>query len=142
MPDGRNEILWTSVWLKSLMEGDATLDAMIGGAYLDLIPEEVNLPAVRYNVMGSHDVRGIGPLRVISMVDWLVLVVREGLDVAPLLPIADRLDFVLHEASGDVTGAWVGQCLRLNPFQTTERSESGVQYRHAGGIYRTMVQAK
>lgn len=142
MPDDRNEILGTSMWLKATIEADATLDAMISGAYLGIIPEEVSLPAVRYEVMGARDVRGIGVVRILSHIDWMVLVVREGLDVAPLIPIADRLDFVLNEASGQNSNVWVGACFRLDPFYTTERSESGVQYRHAGGIYRTMVQAK
>ena len=143
MPDNRNEILGTSKWLKQVIEADLkTAQGMISGAYLDLIPADKALPAVRYSVFGSRDVRGNASVRILSNIDWLVVVVREGLDVAPLVPIADRLDTVLNEASGEVADVWVGACFRLEPFQITERSDSGVQYRHAGGIYRTMVQAK
>lgn len=132
-----NEELKTAEWIVSRIEGDTSLEA-----YFESIPENKSLPAVRFHVQGRTDQRGLGTPanRIMTTIDWLVVVVREGLGVAALVPLADALDGALHGKSGSVSGLQVIKCVRLEPFTLLEVLDTGVHYRHAGGLYRTIVQ--
>lgn len=147
-----NEIVHCGEWIVSTLEGDTGIgglmapgNEMISGAYMDLIPDDRPLPAIRFHVQMPHDVRGAanGAHRIMTRLDWLVAVVREGHGLAPILPIADRVDAVLQEANGETSTIRVLSCVRMEPFELLEpQTESGVRYRHVGGIYRMMVQSK
>lgn len=114
------------------------LGGSVSGTYLDLIPEKAALPAVRYHVQAPSDVSVVSGERVLVNVSWLIVVVREGLEVAPLVPIVAALDQALHEKNGVADGYRI-ECIRLAPFNLIEPDDSGVQVRHAGGIYRTLI---
>lgn len=131
-----NEVLITSKWLHSTI-GD--LGGYISGAFLDLIPQGASLPAVRYNVQLATDTMPIDGERILVQIDWLVVVVREGLEVAPLVPIANALDGALHGATGTSDGLRI-VCTRREPFGMIEPDgKTGAHFRHVGGIYRTVV---
>jgi hypothetical protein len=110
---------------------------------MDLIPRDKALPAVRASVQSRHDVRGIGDERERIMVrlDWLIVVVREGHLISPMVPLVDALDTALHNTNGSTANIIVLSCVRLETFSLLEPEDSGVMYRHAGGVYRTMVQS-
>lgn len=133
---GQNEELHTAKWLISTIES-----AMPIQAFLELIPREVDLPAVRLTVRDRGDVRGVGDQRerILTRIDWLVTVINEGLQVTPLVALADALDTAIHSKTGTVDGMEVMSCLRLEPFTMLEPEDSGVYYRHAGGLYRTLT---
>lgn len=133
--DSINEHLVASKWLSSTI---GTLSGTVSGAFLDLIPKEVDLPAVRYSAVFADDTMPIDGTRVLVQIEWQVLVVREGLEVAPLVPIANALDGALHGATGTADGLRI-DCTRENPFQMLEPDDDGVQYRHVGGVYRTVL---
>ena len=128
----------TAEWLVSQIESLASLQA-----YMDQIPADRELPAVRMSVQFREDVRGIGDARerIMTQLDWLIVVVHEGHLIAPILPHVIALDNALHNKSGTTANIRVLSCVRLEPFSILEPEDSGVQYRHAGGIYRTMVQS-
>lgn len=130
----------TAQWLVSQVEAMA---APALQAYLDLIPPGVDLPAVRMSVQSREDIRGVGDgrERILTRLDWLIVVVNEGHLVSPILPYVIKLDNQLHNQSGSTSDILVLSCVRLEPFSLLEPEESGVTYRHAGGVYRTMVQA-
>lgn len=130
-----NEQLVASKWLHTTI---GTLSGAISGAFLDLIPEGVSLPAVRYSAVSSQDTMPIDGTRVLVQIDWMVLVVRQGLEVAPIVPIANALDGALHGAQGIADNLRI-DCTRRNPFEMIEPDDDGIQYRHAGGVYRTIV---
>lgn len=131
-----NEELHTAKWIIAKIEADTTMEA-----FLELIPRDVSLPAVRLTVRDRRDIRGVGDQRerLLTQIDWLVTVVREGLQVTPLVTLADQLDVSLHNQFGSVDGMEVMSCLRLEPFTMLEPEDSGVYYRHAGGLYRTLT---
>jgi len=133
--DPGNEILIVSKWMSATI---GTLSGAVSGAYLDLIPSGIAFPAVRYHAQYSTDTSVVEGVRVLARIDWLVVVVREGLEVAPLVPIAASLDTVLHLATGTADALSI-TCVRQQPFGLVESAKSGVQYRHVGGIYRTIV---
>ncbi len=131
-----NEELHTAKWLISRIEADTTMEA-----WLELVPSDQALPAVRLTVRDRRDIRGVGDQRerILTQVDWLVTVINEGLLVTPLVTLADQLDTALHNKTGTVDGMEVMSCLRLEPFTMLEPVDSGVYYRHAGGLYRTLT---
>jgi hypothetical protein len=139
-----NEDLHFGEWLVTTLEGDLTLGGMISGVYKDLIPAGVDLPAVRFTLFGPHDVRGAAAQtqRIMVRLDYIIAVVFQGHGLAGILPVADRLDDLLNEAQGETSTLRVLTCVRLEPFHMIDPEESAVQYRHAGGLYRTLVQAK
>ena len=128
----------TGEWLLKRIEDDTTLEA-----YMDLIPPKITLPAVRMSVQDRQDVRGIGDPRerIITRLDWLIVVVHEGHLISPIIPHVVALDNALQNKDGATAKIIVLSCVRLEPFSILEPEESGVTYRHAGGIYRTLVQA-
>lgn len=149
-----DESLHAAEWIRTRLEGDTGAGGLfspawpaeqaLSGAYLDIIPANRPLPAIRFHVQNPHDVRQAmgGPHRIMVRIDWLVCIVFQGLSLAKLVPLADRLDELLHEANGSTATLNVMQSVRLHPFTMSEPEQSGVNYRHVGGLYRTLVQAK
>ncbi len=135
MPAVLNNELHVAEWIKKRIEDDTALTA-----YFGLIPAGIDLPAVRFQVQGRTDVRGVSTQRILTQVDWLVAVVKEGHGIASLVPLADAIDLALHEHVGVTSTVQVLSCYRLEPFTMLEPEESGMYYRHAGGIYRTQSQ--
>lgn len=130
-----DEIFPAAKWIRAQV---GNLGGTISGAFLDVIPENAGLPAVRYHVQAPQDITVVSGTRVMTRILWLVVVVRQGLEVAPLVPIANALDAALHEQNGVADGYRI-ECVRQEPFNMMEPDDSGVQMRHAGGIYRTIV---
>lgn len=140
-----NEALHALQWLVPLLRDDSTLDGLgVTGAYNEVIPEDVALPAIRLSLRDSRDVRVVGQARVITHCDWLVVVTTQGLSMTAVIPIADRIDTLLHGVDGvrGETATVNLESFRLEPFQLMELEESGIRYRHTGGLYRTIVYAK
>lgn len=138
------EDLHTAEWIVATIEGDATIMGDISGAYFGVIPSDVDLPAVRFHVQAPQDVRGVGTpaQRIMTRLDWLIAVVTEGRGLAQLVPIADRLDTLFDNVNGETATLQVLSCVRLEPFSMPEEEDTPVGYRHAGGLYRTIVQPK
>ena len=130
-----NEVFPAAKWIRARI---GNLGGSISGAYLDLIPAEVALPAVRYHVQTPSDKSEVAGERILVTIDWLIVVVNKGLSVAAIVPIAAALDVALHQQGGVADGYKI-DCTRREPFSMIEPDDSGVQYRHAGGIYRTIV---
>jgi hypothetical protein len=145
------EDLHTAEWIVSKIEGDTgagglmeTGDPMISGAYFGVIPPDVGPPAVRFHVQNKQDVRGVGDPRerIMVQLEWLIAAVTKGRGLAALVPIADRLDTVLHDSNGETSTIRVMACVRVESFTLAEEEDTAEGYRHAGGLYRTIVQSK
>lgn len=139
--------LHVGAWIVARLEGavgPGNIQALISGAYRDVIPAGKALPAVRFHVQAPHDVRGSAraSARIMTMIDWLIVVVNKGAGIAPLVPVADALDQRLHDSNGETSAIEVLQCIRLEPFGLLEVEDSGDHYRHAGGLYRTIARPK
>lgn len=138
------EDIKTGEWLKDVLS--AQIGNAVSGYYFGVVPEEAELPAIRFHVQGQVDVRGAtrGTQRILTRLDWLVVVVNSGLALAPLVPIVVGIDQALHEQTGETDEIEVESCVRLEPFNLLpDDALAGQQYqRQAGGLYRTMVKAK
>lgn len=143
------EVYECAEWIKATLENDAGLgglfevgNPMVNGVYMDMAPEDAVLPVIRYHVQASKHVRGVGPdpdARIMTDILWLIVVMNEGHLISPLVPIVTRLDQDLDGQSGTSTNATILSCVMEEPFQLLETDKSGVQVRHAGGLYRTIV---
>lgn len=131
-----NEILEAGEWVRAQIEANTSLQA-----YADKIPDNKTLPAVRFLPTFPHDTRTVGNNpRILTRIDWLVVVVNPGLGLAALVPLANALDAALENQSGATSTVLVLACQRQEPFTLLETDRTGASFRHAGGIYRTTVQ--
>jgi len=146
------EDLLTAEWIISHLEADTGAGGLFdparaykpSGAYFGVVPPDRALPAVRFHVQAPHDVRGAtnASARIMVNLDWLIVLVFSGKEMARNIPLAVALDKRLQKANGETSQVRVDTCIRLSPYSLTETEDSGVIYRHAGGLYRTVVQAK
>lgn len=138
-----NDELHTAIALKQQLALIPTFNSVVpGGAWLDLIPEDQKFPAIRYHKYFGHDVSGATAQtsRIMSSFDWIVAGVTEGPGLTALLAIADAIDQILHRHTWNTADIAVMQCWRRETYSMTETGRSGVTFRHAGGVYRTIVQ--
>jgi hypothetical protein len=124
-------------WVKAQVE--AACDDRINGAFLDIIPENVNMPAVRYEVYTREDVRTSDQHIVWSRIVMRVFVTIQGERITPwMLTIAADIHACLHKNRGETTNARIVACTRLEPYGRTEQAGAEV-FRHAGGLYEILV---
>lgn len=133
-----HEKLPTDAWIVSTLEGDATLAALISGVYSELIPPDKALPAIRFHLHTGQDQMGIGVHRLTTRLHYLVVGVAKGSSPGPLVPIADRIDFLLHGATGSSATVEIMSVRRLEPFSLSTL-EDGVHYWHVGGLYEFQI---
>ena len=89
-------------WLYRVLSQDMTLGDMVGGRiYAYVAPQDAPFPFILISHQAGHDVRGVGPARVMVSLVYQVKVVGQGGSFAPLQPIADDPDSValVHEAA-------------------------------------------
>lgn len=141
------EPLIAKTWLRATLAADSTLVALIGGAgspriYDAPAPESAAYPYVVYKpYTPGRDLAVIGGIRVWSELLYIVKAVHRAESYAdPLQTLAERIDALLHRASGAVTGGQVIACVRVSPLELPELKNS-VNYRHLGGVYQLQVQA-
>lgn len=127
----------TSRWLRAHLAGVG------GGAYLDLIPASATLPAVRYSMLSSRDIRSFANQLEILMTYLQMLIVVSGRtsNVGAIVDTADALQEALDAASGETDDLIVFSVVRESPYSLTT-IEEGQVYRQLGGIYGIRVQAK
>lgn len=130
--------MYADAWLISRLEGDPTLAGLISGVYSEIIPAGRSLPAVRFHVQMANDTLGVGAHRILTHLTYLVVGVYKGTSPAPLLPIADRIDNLLHGASGSTVDIDVLSVVRSEPFSMSD-FDSGEHYWHVGGMYKFTV---
>ena len=130
------ETLVAEQCLYSVLAADSQLAAIVGTRiYAYVAPQGAAFPFVVYQNQAGRDVRGVGPLRLMANLLYVVKVVAQTNSFTTLETAANRIDAVLQAASGTPTRGTVIACVREQPFALVESLETG-QYRHLGGIYR------
>jgi hypothetical protein len=136
-----NELAIFDQWLTSKLTGDATIGGIVADrVYGDVAPEKTTFPYILFTQQSTADVMGNGAQRIMVTGVYVVRGVAPSESYTTLRTLADRIDTVLHKASGQVATGTVIACVRERPFSMTE-TEKGVQYRHFGGVYRIYSQA-
>lgn len=132
---GGAEVLEIAKWMKGRIETDTTLSA-----YMDSVPDDVALPAVRMLVQSPKDINSLstGMARIMVDIQWVVAVVNAGLGIAALVPLVNAVDAALHGKEESNATLWVA-CVRVQPFNLMDVDQTGARYRHTGGVYRTQA---
>lgn len=132
-------------WLYSLLSGDTGaggVNTLVGGRiYAYLAPAGAAFPLVVFSHQAGHDVRGVGPARIMASLAYQVKAIGKGTAASfgTIKAIADRIDALLQGASGNVVDGQVLSCVREQGVSYVENSGSDV-YSHLGGLYRLQVQ--
>lgn len=133
------EIARALEWINDTLLADATLTGLVSTRVHDgLAPQGSAYPFVVFNHQGGYDALGVGSARVLNSGLYQIKAVTESDSYASAIAIADRIDEVLHSAAGSKDGAYVAACVREQPIMIIEVS-NGIQYRHAGGLYRLLT---
>lgn len=131
----------TDAWLYELLSADPELAGMVENRIFAYVaPALAVYPLVIFAFQGGSDVYASGKARVMSHLEYQVKAVCEGATYTGIVAIADRLDALLHGASGATATVRVMSCIRQAPLAYPEITDDGMQYRHLGGIYRLQVQ--
>lgn len=136
-----NEVLLADQWLYNILSGDVQLAALVGvHIYSYLAPGGVTSPFVTYSFQGGADAIAVGGYRIMNTGSYQVKgITQSNSMVGPVKAIADRIDALLHRATGVVAGGIILACVRERPIAYMETS-NGLRYNHAGGIYKVQVQ--
>lgn len=131
-------------WLFGVLSGDVPLMALAtGGVYAHNNPSRtVAFPYVLFQQQAAGaDVRGVGPVRIMAPMVYLVRGIAEGNSFGgSLKSIADRIDALLQAQHGTAADGVIVACVRERSFALPETTADGRQYRHLGGVYRIWVQ--
>lgn len=124
-------------WLYQTITGDTTLAGLIGTRfYHGVAPAGTQYPFVVAQMLsGGNDLLGVGGIRIWAAPLFIIKAVCKGSSTGPVEPVANRIDAVLHAASGTVTNGVIWECVRERPFDLPTL-EDGVNYQQLGGEYR------
>ncbi len=125
-------------WIKKQVE--AELGDAISGAWLDVIPEGANYPAVRYNVQNRWDIRAVEQHIIMSRLTFQVVAVVSGEVVLPLVDLSNRIQLALHRRNGVTSTHRILTCHRTMPWGMTDAEQAHV-FRSQGGIYELQIQS-
>lgn len=127
-------------WIKARLTSAGVIPTLASDAFLDIVPGEADLPAVRYGVQSRNDVRTNGQHIAVSKWNFLVLGCVESHKLDDLQALAKAIHAALHKASGQTTALQVLACTRMSTFGFTSH-ENGRLYRLQGGVYEIVGQA-
>jgi hypothetical protein len=131
--ENANAELEAGAWVKSQVETYTDMNA-----YLDVIPEGTDFPAVRYEVYTREGVRTVEQHIVWDRIVMRVYVTVQGERITPLVERASDLHAALHRARGETPAAQIIACTRLETYGNTEKVGGDI-FRHAGGLYEILV---
>lgn len=123
--------------------GPSLTISQVARVYADIAPQGTPFPYIlATNTDPGQDVMATGAIRVMTNAIWVVRGVAQGQQYsATLKAIADRIDALLHRKTGAISGGGtLIASYREQPFRMPEMT-NGINYRHLGGQYRTLVQA-
>jgi len=122
-------------WIYALLSGDTPLTALISTRiYSEIAPETAIYPLVIYRATTMHDWLELGGVRGVVQPTYDVFAVDQTESYLVVKPIADRLDALLHRATGTADGVIIYQCLRQREHRTKGYT-NGRGYCQLGGTY-------
>lgn len=122
-------------WMTTVLKADTALAAVVSTRVYNTL-RTGPLPCVLFQLQApGADLMVLGGTRVWTPLVYLVRGIAEQESYAgDLATIANRIDAVLHRASGSNAAGTVFSCVRIRAFQMPEVA-NGMQYRHLGGLY-------
>lgn len=139
------EPLAVDQWIMATLTNDPPLQALLGADYAnrvwsDLAPEHVSgIVVVSQYQDDGNDLLGVGTARWATRGTWVVKAITPGMSYEPLRLIYQRVDAILHGASGSVADGPVFAFVREGPVRYPEQANDQ-HYRHLGGRYTAWAQ--
>jgi hypothetical protein len=106
-------------------------------AYLDVIPTDASMPAIRFSCQTRNDVRTNAQHIAISTWRFLVVGAAFSHDAAGAADLADQIDAALPGATGSTAKLGVIACTRVQTYGQTSPEQGGM-YRLGGAIYEVV----
>jgi hypothetical protein len=136
------EVTRAGAWLYGVLAGDLVLAPLVGTRiHRHPAPAGTTFPAITFAHQGGGDRITQDGNRVLVSCVFAVHAICEGDSNVPIEPIADRIDYRLHQASGETTDARVLSCIREQVLDLPTR-EGERQYQQIISTYRILVQSK
>lgn len=131
------EAIAVDEWLYNTLAADNTLAALVAGRiYATVAPQTAKYPHVRFSEQSSTDTLGIDGTRILETCLFTVLTITDEPSWQGLgRQAADRVDELLHGASGIAGGTTIGTCHREQSLRYVDTVDTK-QFRLLGGIYR------
>lgn len=129
-------------WFYATLGADSALMTAVNGAAINKLfaeqaRETAALPYVIWSFLSGTDLMVVGSYRVWTNALFVVRGIAETDSFGGnLKTIADRIDTVLHAASGSNVNGIIYACVRESPFRMVENRDGRTSLRHLGGIYR------
>lgn len=125
-------------WIQAKLKADSALNTAVGGRiFKHPAPPNTEWPVVTFQTLYGSTTDANGHNRVLARPVFVVRAIAKG--GSEPQSIADRIDEVLHGASGSVEAGWyVGGVFLEGPFELSETVEGQV-YRHLGGRYQLAI---
>lgn len=122
-------------WIATSLKADGPLAALVSTRIYNTL-RDGPVPCVIFQLQApGPDFNVLGGSRVWTPLHYLVRGIAEQESYeGDLASIANRIDAVLHKASGSNAAGVIYSCVRVRVFQLPEVAD-GRQYRHLGGIY-------
>lgn len=139
-----NEEISAAQWIKERLETDDEISDMVTGVRLKSVEDRLATPFIKIDRLDASDLLTNNMTRVWVNLTFLVRGIASysggDPDWTEVSRIADRIDSLLHRASGVTATVRIGEIFREESY-TEEMIETGDLYLHAGGIYRAHVYA-
>jgi hypothetical protein len=128
-------------WIRATVMHDAALMGMVSGAYPELIPNDVSLPAVRYDFLQGTDFIVVNGVRIMTTCVFRIVVTGKGPSPAPIVAAVARMDelFRRTQAANATPVITLLSCVRQEPFHFTEVQDQNI-FTHVGGLYQLQAQ--
>lgn len=136
------EIQSAKKWIADLLQGDATLTALIPimNIFVDQAYRDLGFPYIVISYSPGVDVPGLGTVREMTVASFFVRVVTEGAPTDDDRSAEVRMDYLLQHAVNQTSGGFLFSSRRVQPIDLPEYDENKrVRYHSLGGIYRVWI---
>lgn len=141
------EAITVARWVYATLSGDPDLQELLGGAQgaAGRVVEGTYTGTsdlwVTFTVLDPQDVKGVGMVQIMSLVQFQVKAVAKSSSFASVIPAYQRVHELLEGRLNQepAQGGLILTAQRVSGVKYPERA-SGIEYRHLGGLYETLTQ--
>lgn len=133
-----NALPLIEAWIYYQLSQDAETLTVVGdNIHVGVVPPDVEPPYVQASFYGGQYKRGVGEVRVMTVVDYIVKLVTRGAPSGEHLVALDRFDEVIGRQSDALLNNYRFSGRGERPVSYEETRPGGTEvYYHRGGIFR------
>ena len=125
-------------WLFGVLNGDTTLNALVGGrieSAIGPLSRSLVLPKIVFQCISARDIQNAQGLTLDTSSLYDITAIGLYDSWTPLIPVASRIHTLVQGVAYTFPGGGSLTCVRDMTIQRPEIVE-GATYRHLGGMYR------